>query len=170
MKIRTVLFDVDGVLTDGRIWIGAQGESIKAFHAKDGVAVALLQQQGIITGVVSGKTSGALDFRIKQLGFDVAITGCKDKLTAVRQLAEKRGLELDSLAYVGDDIIDIALMKQSARAYAPADAHPLAQAAAHHICKSKGGEGVAREVAEHILVEQGMDLSTMYQQLIAPEQ
>ena len=164
-NIRAVLFDVDGVLTDGTLWVDANGEVIKGFNVKDGVAVALLQKHGILVGVVSGKASAALDFRIQQLQFDVAITGCSDKLSATKHWLKQQGLSMALTAFVGDDIIDIPTMSEVGCAYAPADAHTLALATADFVTQAKGGQGVAREVAEHILLQQGISLSTMYADL-----
>lgn len=162
MQTKLVLFDVDGVLTDGTLWIGKQGEKFKGFNAKDGVAVALLRKYGIATGVVSGKASKPLDFRIEQLGFDVGITGCKDKLGAINAWLADKDYGLESVVFVGDDVIDVEIMQHVGVAYAPADAHALAIQAAQHVTRAVGGRGVAREVAEHILLAQGIGLEEMY--------
>ena len=106
-RIRLVLFDVDGVLTDGSLYIGPDGEICKSFNAKDGVAIALLKKFQIKAGVISGKSSKALDFRIKELRFDYAITGCSDKLVALSEIMKCANLTSDQIAFVGDDIIDI---------------------------------------------------------------
>jgi len=164
--IRLVLFDVDGVLTDGTLYIGPNGEVIKAFNAKDGVAISLLKSHGIQVGIISGKASKALDFRIKQLGIDHAITGCSDKLSALNSLTTKTKCKLDQIAFVGDDIIDIAVMKKVALSIAPSDAHPLAIDAAHYVSLAKGGEGVARECAEYILKNAGLSLEDMYAHMV----
>jgi 3-deoxy-D-manno-octulosonate 8-phosphate phosphatase (KDO 8-P phosphatase) len=164
--IRLVLFDVDGVLTDGTLYIGPEGEVFKAFNAKDGVAISLLKKHGIEVGIISGKASKALDFRIKQLGIDHAITGCSDKLSALYSLITKTKCTLDQIAFVGDDIIDIAVMKKVALSIAPVDAHPLAINAAHYISVAKGGKGVARESAEYILKNAGLSLEDMYADMV----
>jgi len=160
--IRLVLFDVDGVLTDGTLYIGPDGELFKAFNAKDGVAISLLKKHGIQVGIISGKASKALDFRVKQLGIDHAITGCSDKLSALNSLIAKTNFKLDQIAFVGDDIIDIAVMKKVALSIAPSDAHQLAIDAAYFVSLAKGGEGVARESAEYILKNAGLSLEEMY--------
>lgn len=161
-SIQLVLFDVDGVLTDGGLYVGPDGEVFKKFNAKDGVAVALLKTHGIQVGVISGKGSKALDFRINQLNFDHSITGCSNKLSALEALLERIDLGFDQVAFVGDDIIDIPVMKKVGISIAPADAHELAIAAAHFVTSKKGGEGVARESAEFILRKSGLSLSDMY--------
>lgn len=170
MKTKLVLFDVDGVLTDGTLWISPEGEAVKGFNAKDGVAVALLRKYDIATGVVSGKASGALDFRIQQLGFDVAITGCKDKLGAINAWLADKDYGIESVAFVGDDFIDVEIMQHVGAAYAPADAHVLAIQAAGHVTQVMGGRGVAREVAEHILLGQDIALDDMYAGLFGATQ
>jgi 3-deoxy-D-manno-octulosonate 8-phosphate phosphatase (KDO 8-P phosphatase) len=161
-SIQLVLFDVDGVLTDGGLYVGPDGEVFKKFNAKDGVAVALLKTHGVQVGVISGKASKALDFRIKQLDFDHSITGCSNKLSALEVLLERIELGFDQVAFVGDDIIDIPVMKKVGISIAPADAHELAIKAAHYVTLSKGGKGVARESAELVLRKSGLSLSDMY--------
>ena len=163
--IRLVLFDVDGVLTDGSITIGPDGETLKTFNAKDGVAVALLQKHDIKVGVISGKESKALDFRIAQLKFDYAITGCDDKLVALHGIMKSANLTLDQIAFVGDDIIDISVMKVVKLSIAPSDAHKLVINCAYHVTSAKGGDGVARESAEFILKKAGLSLTEMYSEM-----
>ncbi len=165
LGIRLVLFDVDGVLTDGSIYVGSDGEVLKSFNAKDGVAVALLQNHDIKVGVISGKSSDALDFRIKQLKFDYAITGCSDKLEALKEIMKSASLNLNQIAYVGDDIIDISVMKEVELSIAPSDAHELAIDCANHVTSAKGGDGVARESAEFILKKSGLSLEEMYSRM-----
>lgn len=165
-QIRLLLLDVDGVLTDGQLHIGAGGELYKSFNAKDGVAVALLRAHGIRTGIISGKSSPALDYRARQLKLDFVITGCHDKLTAYEQIKAQEQLTDQEIAFVGDDVIDLPVMQRCALSYAPADAHILALQAARHVTLSKGGQGVAREVAEHLLLQAGLSLSEAYRPLL----
>ena len=164
--IRLVLFDVDGVLTDGSLYIGPYGEICKSFNAKDGVAIALLKSFEIKVGVISGKASKALDFRIKQLKFDYAITGCNDKLAALNEIMKRANFNLGQIAFVGDDIIDIPVMEEVGLAIAPSDAHELVINCANHVTSAKGGYGVARESAEFILKSSGLSLTEMYSGLI----
>jgi 3-deoxy-D-manno-octulosonate 8-phosphate phosphatase (KDO 8-P phosphatase) len=164
--IRLVLFDVDGVLTDGTLHIGADGEVFKSFNAKDGVAVALLRAHGVRSGIVSGKASPALDYRARQLKFDLVVTGCHDKLSAYVELKRELGLEDGQVAFVGDDVIDMPVMQQVGISYAPADAHSLVLRHANYITRTIGGQGVAREVAEHLLLQGGLSLDVVYQPLL----
>ncbi len=168
--IRLVLFDVDGVLTDGTIFIGPDGEEFKAFNAKDGVAISLLKKNGIQVGIISGKASKALDFRINQLDIHYAITGCKDKVTALNSLMGDTGFNADQIAFVGDDIIDIGVMKQVALSIAPSDAHKLVLDIVSYVVPAKGGQGVARASAEYILEQSGLSLEDMYADLVGEYQ
>lgn len=164
--IRLVLFDVDGVLTDGTLFLDGQGELVKPFNVRDGLAVGLLRAHGILSGVLSGKASAPLDYRIRQLKFDVAVTGKLEKREAYAALKREHALEDAEVAYVGDDVVDLPLAGLVGRFYAPADAHPLVLARADHVVGAKGGHGVAREVAEHVLHSGGLGLEHAYQPLM----
>ena len=164
--IELVLFDVDGVLTDGSLFIDGEGELVKAFNARDGIAVALLRHHGVRTGFVSGKSSASLDFRTKQLDVDVALTGRTDKLRACDELAQRLGIRLSSMAFVGDDVIDLPLAGRVGQFFAPRDAHPLVLAGADVVVDVDGGHGVARAVSEHVLIQQGHSLHSMYAPLL----
>nr|WP_241991738.1 HAD hydrolase family protein [Paraburkholderia sp. RAU2J] len=139
-----MLFDVDGVLTDGSIYLDGEGECIKRFNVKDGVAVALLRSHGIATGILSANSSPALTLRASQLKFDVVVTGCDRKLVAYEQIKAERNLLDAQIAFVGDDVIDLAVMRVAGYACAPADAHPLVLRAAAYVAQCGGGHGVAR--------------------------
>lgn len=164
--IRLVLFDVDGVLTDGSIYLDGDGERVKAFNVKDGVAVALLRAHGVATGLVSARSSPALTLRARQLKFDVVVTGCDNKRVAYDHIREQRALQNGQIAFVGDDVIDLAAMAVAGYSCAPADAHPLVLRAAAYITPSAGGHGVAREVADHLLTLGGLSLDAAYAPLI----
>jgi 3-deoxy-D-manno-octulosonate 8-phosphate phosphatase (KDO 8-P phosphatase) len=164
--IRLVLFDVDGVLTDGTIYLDGDGEQVKAFNVKDGVAIALLRAHGIATGLVSARSSPALTLRANQLKFDVVVTGCDNKRVAYEHIREQRALQNAQIAFVGDDVIDLAAMAVAGYSCAPADAHPLVLRAAAYITPSGGGHGVAREVADHLLTLGGLSLDAAYAPLI----
>jgi 3-deoxy-D-manno-octulosonate 8-phosphate phosphatase (KDO 8-P phosphatase) len=165
-SIQLVLFDVDGVLTDGTLFLDGQGEQIKPFNVRDGLAIGLLRAHSIRSGVLSGKASAALDYRIRQLGFDVAVTGRLGKREAYAAIRREHALEDAEIAYVGDEVVDLPLAGLVGRFYAPADAHPLVLARADHVVAAKGGRGVAREVAEHVLQSGGLDLEQAYRPLI----
>lgn len=164
--VRLVLFDVDGVLTDGTLHISGDGECFKSFNAKDGVAIALLRTHGINCGIISGKASRSLDYRARELKLEIIVTGCHNKLIAYNDLKHKLGLTHEQIVFVGDDVIDLPVMKAVGVSYAPCDAHELVRNQASHITTSAGGHGVAREVAEHILQQGGLSLEESYQCLL----
>ncbi|HEY0334208.1 MAG TPA: phenylphosphate carboxylase subunit delta [Stenotrophomonas sp.] len=165
-KIQLVLFDVDGVLTDGSLHFDGQGESIKTFNVRDGLAIALLRAHGIRTGVLSGRSSAPLTYRIAQLKFDVAVTGRLEKREAYAQILRESQLLESQIAYVGDDVVDLPLAGHVAYFYAPCDAHPLVLARADYVMGAAGGRGVAREVAEHVLMAGGLSVEQMYEPLL----
>lgn len=164
--IKLILFDVDGVLTDGTIWMDGEGESFKGFHVQDGLAVSLLHTHDILCGVLSGKSSAPLDKRVEQLQFDVAVTGTLGKRDALSKIVTELQISEDEVAFVGDDVVDLPLIGVVGRFYAPSDAHPLVRQAADVVLTRPGGRGVAREAAEHVLTERGIDLAGMYAPLL----
>ncbi|MFT4214393.1 MAG: hypothetical protein QM622_06410 [Microbacterium sp.] len=164
--IELVLFDVDGVLTDGTIWMDGSGEAVKGFHVQDGLAVSLLRVHGIRSGVLSGKSSAPLDARISQLQFDVAVTGTLGKLAAIAAIGQEHGVAAEAIAFVGDDVVDLPLAGVVGCFYAPSDAHPLVRDAADVVLTRAGGRGVAREAAEHVLASRGLSLGDMYAPLL----
>ncbi|MBN3793928.1 HAD family hydrolase [Burkholderia sp. Ac-20392] len=164
--VRLVLFDVDGVLTDGTLHVTADGEVMKRFHAHDGVAVALLRAHGIRSGILSGKHSGALAWRAAQLRVDVLVTGCDDKAAGYADIKARERIDDREIAYVGDDVNDLPVIERVGVSYAPADAHHLVRARVDHVAGTAGGRGVAREVAEHVLVGAGLSLDDAYRPLL----
>lgn len=164
--IKLVLFDVDGVLTDGTLHLDGEGEAIKTFNVRDGLAISLLRAHGIRSGVLSGKASAPLEYRIRQLKFDVAITGKLEKQEAYRAIKREQGLDNIQIAYIGDDVVDLPLIGQVGVFYAPSDAHDLVRASADHVLQTRGGRGVARELAEHLLQADGLSLEEVYHPLI----
>ncbi len=164
-KIKLVIFDVDGVLTDGMMNYGPDGELFKQFNVKDGVGIKLLQEQGISVAVITAKQSAPLSQRMKDLSIRYFYPGCSDKLTACQQLLTQLSLKDEQVSYVGDDVIDLAVMEHVGLAIAVKDAHFLVKQQADYISKTSGGQGVAREVADLILDAQ-FDLQTLYTQMI----
>jgi 3-deoxy-manno-octulosonate cytidylyltransferase (CMP-KDO synthetase) len=150
-QIRGLLCDVDGVLTDGRLWYGPEGEQLKPFHARDGSAIQQLMQRGIAVAVVSGRDSPALRRRMADLGIRHGVLGQPDKAAACRQIAAELGLVLETLAYVGDDSLDLPGMACCGWSFAVADAPEAVQLSARSVLRSRGGEGAIREVAELLL-------------------
>lgn len=164
--IKLLLLDVDGVLTDGSIYMDGASESHKVFNVRDGLAVALLSAHGVQTGILSGKSSAPLDHRIRQLGIAYAVTGKLHKREGLQEVLRQAGLDAAAIAYVGDDIVDLPLVGIVGRFYAVADAHELIISAADYRLASPGGRGAAREAAEHILLAGGLTLEEAYAPLI----
>lgn len=150
-QIKALLCDVDGVLTDGRLWYGADGEELKAFHARDGLAIKQLMQRGIRVALVSGRDSPALRHRMAELGIVHAVLGQPDKAAGCRQIAAELGLDLEACAYVGDDSLDLPGMALCGWSFAVADAPEVVQSAARWVLNTCGGEGAIREVAQMLL-------------------
>lgn len=155
-KIRLVLFDVDGVLTDGNIYLDDAGTEFKAFNTHDGHGIRLLLHYGFEVGVITGRTSKALGHRMRDLGVKHVHQGCKDKFLAFRELLSRLGLDERQAAYVGDDIFDLQVMTRCGLAVAVADAHAYVKQHAHCETANPGGRGAAREVCELVLDAQDL--------------
>ena len=153
--IRAAIFDVDGVLTDGRLYIGEQGEVFKAFQVLDGHGLKLLAQAGIAPLVITGRDSTAVRRRIADLGLAEAHFGVADKLALAERLLAGRGLAWADVAVIGDDWPDLPLLARAGFACAPANAHAEAKALAHHVTAARGGEGAAREFCDLLLMAGG---------------
>ena len=153
--VRAAIFDVDGVLTDGRIYIGEAGESFKAFSTLDGHGLKLLAQGGIVPIVVTGRDSPAVRRRVAELGIAHAAYGAGDKLAAAAPLLAQLGLGWDAVAVMGDDWPDLPLLRRCAFAAAPANAHAEVKAAAHYVTRAAGGHGAAREFCGLLLQASG---------------
>ena len=150
-NIGLLLLDVDGVLTDGSIVYDDNGGQIKSFNVKDGLGIRLLMKAGIQVGVVTGRSSGALRHRCENLGIDLVCDGIEDKGALLDELAEKTGIDVENIAFMGDDLPDLAIMCKAGVAIAVADAHEKVVEAADLITRAKGGEGAVREACEDIL-------------------
>lgn len=155
LGLKAAIFDVDGVLTDGRITIGEQGETVKAFATLDGHGLKLLRQAGIEPVVITGRDSPAVRRRVADLGLRHALYGIHDKLAAANSLMDGLGLGWDELAAIGDDWPDLPLLTRAALAAAPANAHPEVRAHVHHVCSLGGGHGAAREFCDLLLMGSG---------------
>lgn len=153
--IAAAIFDVDGVLTDGRIYIGEAGESFKAFSTLDGHGMKLLARGGIVPIVVTGRDSAAVRRRVADLGLVHAAYGAADKLAVSEAILAKLGLDWSRVAVIGDDWPDLPLMQRAAFACAPPGAHIETRAAAHHVTQAQAGFGAAREFCDLLLVAAG---------------
>ena len=150
-QIRLVIFDVDGVLTDGRLYLADDGNEFKAFHSRDGHGMKMLQNQGVAVAIISGRRSLAVERRMADLGIDYVYMGVQDKLVAFQDLLQRQGLDPAQVAYVGDDVIDLPVMSRVGLAIAVQDADPFVRRHAHWQTPSAGGRGAAREVCELLL-------------------
>jgi 3-deoxy-D-manno-octulosonate 8-phosphate phosphatase (KDO 8-P phosphatase) len=153
--VRAAIFDVDGVLTDGRLYIGEHGEAFKAFHTLDGHGLKLLAAGGIQPLVVSGRDSLALRRRLSDLGITAAAYGAADKLQAAGPLLRQLQLDWSQLAVIGDDWPDLPLMGRARFACAVPGAHVEVRAVAHHVTSLRGGHGAAREFCDLLLCAAG---------------
>lgn len=149
MSIKLLAMDVDGTLTDGRIYIGAQGEVMKAFDVRDGYAIAhILPQLGITPVIITGRSSAIVEQRAKELKITELYQGVADKLATLKEVAEKFGVSADEVAYIGDDLNDWACIRYCGMTACPADAVPEVQNAVDYICNHDGGRGAVREFIE----------------------
>jgi 3-deoxy-D-manno-octulosonate 8-phosphate phosphatase (KDO 8-P phosphatase) len=153
--VRLLLLDCDGVLTDGRITPVEGGDELKSFHTRDGHGLVMLHRAGLRSGVISGRTSKLVEMRAADLGIAYVRQGALDKLKAFESLLAEAGVEPPHVAFVGDDVVDIPLMRRCGLGVAVADAGPDTRAAAHHVTALPGGFGAVREVCELILKAQG---------------
>lgn len=154
-NVRVAFFDVDGVLTDGGLYITEQGETLKRFHTLDGHGLKLLQQAGITPAVITGRDSAPLRLRLKALGIEHAIFGTEDKRPAAEQILATLGLAWSQAAAMGDDWPDLPVMRRCAIACAPAQAHAEVCAQAHYTTSAPGGAGAVREWCDLLLVASG---------------
>lgn len=154
-QIRLVIFDVDGVLTDGRLIIGDDGQEYKAFNTKDGHGMKMLRSTGVEIGIITGRTSNVVTLRMEGLGIEHLYQGQQDKLPAYEELKAKLGLKDEQVAYVGDDVVDLPIMCRVGLAMTVADAHPMVKEYAHWQSEYNGGRGAAREACELIMEAQG---------------
>ena len=155
LGLKAAIFDVDGVLTDGRIYIGEEGETMKAFSTLDGHGLKLLALAGIEPLVITGRDSAAVRRRVADLGLRHAVYGVHDKLAAADALLAMLGLSWADVAAMGDDWPDLPLLGRAAFACAPANAHTEVKAVAHHVTAATGGHGAAREFCDLLLMASG---------------
>ena len=153
-RIKLLLMDCDGVLTDGRIWIIDNNEDQKAFNTRDGLGLELLHRAGIASGIISGRSSTAVERRANALGMSYVCLGSNNKITAFEETLSKARVGPAEVAFVGDDLNDIALMQRSGLAVAVADASEETRNHAHYVTAAKGGRGAVRETIELILKSQ----------------
>jgi 3-deoxy-D-manno-octulosonate 8-phosphate phosphatase (KDO 8-P phosphatase) len=150
-RVKLMIFDVDGVLTDGGLYFTGDGDTMKAFNSLDGHGLKLLEDAGIATALVTGRDSRIVAVRAKEIHATHLYQGVKDKRVAFRHLLDATGLRADDCGFMGDDWIDLGVMLQVAFAAAPANAHPEVIQRAHWVSEARGGRGAVREVVDTIL-------------------
>lgn len=150
-KIKLLLLDVDGVLTDGKIYLGRRGEEVKAFHVRDGSALIRCRRAGVAVALISGRRTEAVDLRGRELGIDDIYQGVEDKVRVLEELLVRYSCRAEETAYIGDDLPDLPVMRRVGLSAAVADGHPALLAAADCVTARRGGEGAVMEVAEMIL-------------------
>lgn len=155
-NIQLLLLDVDGVMTDGGIIYDSSGLETKCFNVRDGHGIKMLQRYGIQVGIITGRTSMVVDIRAKELGIALVYQGALKKLESYEEVKRKTGLENSQIAYMGDDIIDVPVMRRVGFATAPCDAFPEVRAVAHYVASLRGGRGAVREVCDLILKGRGV--------------
>ncbi len=153
--VRLAIFDVDGVMTDGTLYIGAQGEAFKAFNILDGHGVKMLQAGGIATAIISGRASEAVTRRAAELGIAHVVQGCADKVAAFEKLRGELGCEAADCAFMGDDLPDLPVMQRCGFAVAVANAVDAVKQGAHYVTRTPGGRGAVREFCELVLRARG---------------
>jgi 3-deoxy-D-manno-octulosonate 8-phosphate phosphatase (KDO 8-P phosphatase) len=150
-NIQLLVLDVDGVLTDGRLYFGAKGEALKVFHVRDGHGIKLLMAAGVQVAAFSGRRSAAAAARLRELRVPTIVQGCSDKLAALNKLTKRLKVEPLNCACIVDDTPDLPLMSAVGFAAAVADAHPVVLSAAHWIARLPGGSGAVRELCDALL-------------------
>lgn len=154
-KIKLLLLDVDGVLTDGTIILDCQGNELKAFHVRDGHGIKLAQRAGIVVGLITGRKSEVVNIRARELGIEEVHQGAHEKLAIYESLLAKYGARDGEVAFMGDDIVDLDILKRAGLAATVADCDPAVRPHAHLITKAAGGRGAVREFINLILKNRG---------------
>jgi 3-deoxy-D-manno-octulosonate 8-phosphate phosphatase (KDO 8-P phosphatase) len=160
-SVKLLVLDVDGVLTGGNLYFGAQGEKLKEFSILDGLGIKLLRNIGVDTAIITGRLSGMVAKRTQELGIQHVIQGREDKLVALNELLSTLSLQLSDCCYVGDDLPDLAAIQSVKLGVTPINAHPAVKDYADWVCHHQGGRGAVREVADIIL-----ESKNLYEQVI----
>lgn len=153
--VRLMIFDVDGVLTDGRLYVTETGAEMKAFHTLDGHGMKMLMASGVRIALLTGRHSGAVTHRAADLGISHVLQGVTDKRAGFTELLAQTGMQAAQCGYLGDDVVDLPVMRRCALALATREAPELVRRHAHHVCSSAAGAGAAREACELVMRAQG---------------
>jgi len=153
--VKLLLFDVDGVLTDGSLFLDNRGEEYKAFNSRDGHGLKMLQRNGVAIGIITGRNSQIVAHRTKELGIQHVRQGCADKFPVYEDLLRELKLGHEQVGFVGDDVVDLPIMLRVGLAVSPQDGHFLVKRHAHWVTPSPGGRGAGRDVCELLMLAQG---------------
>ncbi|HEX9172290.1 MAG TPA: HAD family hydrolase [Telluria sp.] len=162
-RVKVMIFDVDGILTDGSLTYGADGEVTKTFHVLDGLGIQLLNKTGVATAIISARSSPIVIKRASDLGITHVFQGMHDKRIAFAKLLEATGASAEECGYIGDDVIDLPLLLKVGFAVTVPSGHPEVQHRAHYVTRAAGGRGAVREVCDLVMRAQGT-----YEQALAP--
>ena len=154
-QVKLLLFDVDGVLTDGRLYLDNRGEEYKAFNSRDGHGLKMLQRNGVEVGIITGRNSEIVAHRTRELGIRHVRQGCADKFPIYEQMIAELGLQHEQIGFVGDDVVDLPIMLRVGLAVCPRDGHFLVQRHSHWVSPNDGGRGCARDVCELLMLANG---------------
>jgi 3-deoxy-D-manno-octulosonate 8-phosphate phosphatase (KDO 8-P phosphatase) len=153
--IRLAAFDVDGVLTDGKLFYSDAGEELKAFNVRDGHGLKMLQDSGVRLAIITSRASRSVELRAKNLGIDLLFQGVSDKLAILEQLLAREALDAAAAAYMGDDLVDLPILRRCGLAVAVPDAPQAVLQQAHYVTRAQGGNGAVREFCELVMRAQG---------------
>lgn len=168
-RLRLMAFDVDGVLTDGTLYFTAQGDEIKAFNSFDGHGLKMLANAGIVLAIITGRSSRAVELRARNLGIELLLQGIEDKHGAMQDLLKQQGLGFADAGYMGDDVVDLPLLRACGFSASVPTGHALVQSRVHYVTQAAAGQGAVREVCELILAAQGKLDAALAPYLAAPE-
>lgn len=154
-SIQAIMMDVDGVLTDGRVILGSGNAELKSFNIRDGMAITIARRAGMKIGFITSRTSEAVERRGKELQIDYLFQGASDKLSKLMEMSLSENIPLESICYIGDDIIDIPILRRVGFATTVLDAPDEVKACVAHVSKNKGGKGAVRDIVQYVLVGQG---------------
>ncbi|HEX9180141.1 MAG TPA: HAD-IIIA family hydrolase, partial [Burkholderiales bacterium] len=154
-RIRLLMLDVDGVLTDGRLYFGPSGEELKVFHSRDGHGLKMLRESGVELAIITGRSSRALERRAAELGIGRLYQGVEDKAAVMEELLSELGIERAAAACMGDDVVDLPLMRRCGLAFTVPDAPEIVRRHAHFVTRHAAGAGAVREACEVIMSAQG---------------
>lgn len=154
-RVRLAVFDVDGVLTDGALYYSDTGVEVKAFNVRDGHGLKMLQASGVQTAIITSRSSRAVELRARDLGIELLYQGVADKLATCRELLRRVGLEPAAASYIGDDIVDLPVLRHCGLAATVPEAPAVVRRHAHYVTRAGGGHGAARELCEIIMLAQG---------------